>query len=152
MKFFFALQAYEREKNVEKTMKRRSTPVLIVSFTLFLLFVLAAGASAAAMKIAVASASQEKDAAINEQAGRTPFFLFFDDKGNFLEALENPARDQSRRAGPSAALFLADKDVTLVIAGNFGDKMKQVLDEHHIQYVAKTGTADIVVKTVLIKN
>lgn len=133
-------------------MKRRNATALIVSFTLFLLFALAAGASAAAMKIAVAATGQEKDAAINEQAGRTPFFLIFDDKGNFLEALENPARDQSRRAGPSAALFLADKDVTLVIAGDFGDKMIQVLDEHHIQYVSKTGAADNVVKTVLIKN
>ena len=133
-------------------MRKKSALAFIISFTLFLLFALATGASAAAMKIAVAAAGQEKDAAINEQAGRTPFFLFFDDKGNFLEALENPARDQSRRAGPSAALFLADKGVTLVIAGNFGDKMIQVLDEHHIQYVTKTGTADIVVKTVLIKN
>jgi predicted Fe-Mo cluster-binding NifX family protein len=137
---------------MEKSMKKRSAAAIIISFTLFLLFAFTAGDSAAAMKIAVASTGQEKDVAINEQAGRTPFFLIFDDKGNFLEALENPARDQSRRAGPSAALFLADKDVTLVIAGNFGDKMKQVLDEHHIQYVAKTGTADIVVKTVLIKN
>ncbi len=133
-------------------MKKRSSSAIIVSFTLFLLFALAAGASAAAMKIAVASTGQEKDAAINEQAGRTPFFLIFDDKGNFLEALDNPARDQSRRAGPSAALFLADKDVTLVIAGDFGDKMKQVLDEHHIQYVAKTGAASSAVNTVLIKN
>ena len=133
-------------------MKKRNASGMIIGLVLFLLFALAAGASAAAMKIAVASVGQEKDAAINEQAGRTPFFLIFDDKGNFLEALENPARDQSRRAGPSAALFLADKDVTLVIAGNFGDKMIQVLDEHHIQYVAKTGAASMVVKTVLDKN
>ena len=125
---------------------------MIIGFVLFLLFALAAGASAAEMKIAVASAGQEKDAAINQQAGRTPFFLIFDNRGNFLETLENPARDQSRRAGPSAALFLADKDVTLVIAGDFGDKMIQVLDEHHIQYVEKSGTADSVVTTVLIKN
>ncbi|MCD6389908.1 MAG: hypothetical protein J7L69_10895, partial [Desulfobulbaceae bacterium] len=128
-------------------MRKRNASAIFISFVLFLLFALAAGASAAAMKIAVASTGQKKDAAINEQAGRTPFFLIFDDTGNFLEALENPARNQSRRAGPSAALFLADKAVTLVIAGDFGDKMKQVLDEHHIQYVAKTGTASSAVNT-----
>lgn len=135
-------------------MKKRNAPAIIISFVLFLLFAFAfaAGASATAIKIAVASTGQEKDAAINEQAGRTPFFLIFDDKGNLLEALENPARDQFRRAGPNAALFLADKDVTLVIAGDFGDKMTRVLDEHHIQYVKKTGAADSVVTTVLMKN
>lgn len=133
-------------------MKKRNAPAIIICFVLFLLFALAAGASAAAMKIAVASAGQEKNAAINDQAGRAPFFLIFDDKGRFLEALDNPARDQSRRAGPSAALFLAGKEVTLVISEDFGDKMKQVLDEHHIQYVEKNGAASMVVKTVLDKN
>ena len=133
-------------------MQKRNMSIMIGGFILFLLFALASGASAAAMKIAVASAGQEKNAAINEQAGRTPFFLIFDDKGNFLEAMDNPARDHSRRAGPRAAQFLAGKDVTLVIAGDFGDKMKQVLDEHYIQYIEKTGTADNVVKTVLMKN
>ncbi|MEA1991040.1 MAG: NifB/NifX family molybdenum-iron cluster-binding protein [Thermodesulfobacteriota bacterium] len=128
-------------------MKIRSTPTIIVS--LFLLFALATEASADSMKIAVAATGPEKDAAISQQAGRTPFFLFFNDKGNFLEALENPSRDKSRNAGPNAALFLADKGVTLVIAGNIGNKMGQALEEHHIQYVKKTGVAYSAVQTII---
>ena len=128
-------------------MKIRCTPTIIVS--LFLLFALAISASADSMKIAVATTCPEKDAAISQQAGRTPFFLFFDDKGNFLETVENPSRDQSRNAGPNAALFLADKGVTLVIAGNIGNKMKQALEEHHIQYVKKTGAAYNAVQTII---
>lgn len=130
-------------------MKIRSTPTIIVSLFLFLLFALATEASADAMKIAVATTGPEKDAAISQQAGRTPFFLFFDDKGNLLETIENPSRDQSRLAGPSAALFLAEKGVTLVIAGDFGSKMKQALEEHHIQYVKKTGVAYSAVQTII---
>jgi len=121
-------------------MKIRSAQVIIVS--LFLLFVLATRASADEIRIAVAATGQAKDAAISQQAGKAPFFLIFDGRGNLLETIENPARDQSRGAGPSAALLLADKGVTLIIAGNFGRKMKQALKEFHIQYVEKTGIAN----------
>ena len=130
-------------------MKIRSTPTIIVSLVLFIFFGLSINASADSMKIAVAATGPEKEAAISQQAGRTPFFLFFNSKGNFLEAVENPSRDQSRNAGPNAALFLADKGVTLVIAGGFGSKMKQALEEHHIQYVKKTGAAYNAVQTII---
>ena len=122
-------------------MKIRSTPTIVVSLVLFIFFGFAISVSADSMKIAVATTCPEKDSAISQQAGRTPFFLFFNDKGNFLEAIENPSRDRSRNAGPNAALFLADKGVKLVIAGDFGSKMKETLKEHHIQYVKKTGAA-----------
>ena len=130
-------------------MKIRSTPTIIVNLILFIFFGLAISVSADSIKIAVATTCPEKDAAISQQAGRTPFFLFFDDKGNFLEAVENPSRDQSRNAGPNAALFLADKGVTLVIAGDFGSKMKETLEEHHVQYVKKTGAAYNAVQTII---
>ncbi len=130
-------------------MKIRSTPTIIVNLVLFIFFGLAISASADSMKIAVAATGPEKDAAISQQAARTPFFLFFNDKGNFLEAVENPSRDQSRNAGPNAALFLADKGVTLVIAGNIGNKMKQALKEYQIEYTEKAGVAYDVVQTII---
>ena len=122
---------------------------IIVNLVLFILFGLAISASADSVKIAVATTGPEKIAAISQQAGRSLFFLFFDGKGNFLEAAENPSRDRSRNAGPRAALFLADKGVTLVIAGDFGNKMKQVLEEHHIKYIKKTGVANNAVQTII---
>ncbi len=130
-------------------MKIRSTPTIIVSLFLFIFFGLAINASADSMKIAVAATGPEKDAAISQQAARTQFFLFFDGKGNFLEAVENPSRDRSRNAGPNAALFLADKGVTLVIAGNIGNKMGQALRDDQIEYIEKTGVAYDVVQTTI---
>ena len=130
-------------------MKIRSIQIIIVSFLFVLLFSLTGNTSDDAMKIAVASTGQEKNSAISQQAGRAPFFLFFDDRGNFFETVANPANDKSRNAGPRAASFLADKGVTLVIAGDFGTKMKQVLEEHHIKYIEKIGVADNVVQTII---
>ncbi|MEA2084262.1 MAG: NifB/NifX family molybdenum-iron cluster-binding protein [Thermodesulfobacteriota bacterium] len=130
-------------------MKTRSTSTFFISLFLFLLFTLSSGASADAVKIAVASTGQEKDSSINHQAGRTPFFLFFDEQGNFLDSVVNPARDQAHRAGPSAALFLAQKGVTFLIAENFGNKMELVMQEHHIQYAQKSGLADKAVQEMI---
>ena len=130
-------------------MKTRSIQIIIASSLFVLFFFLTGNASDDAMKIAVASTGQEKNSAISQQAGRAPFFLFFDDRGNFFETVANPANDKSRNAGPRAASFLADKGVTLVIAEDFGSKMKQVLEEHHIKYIKKAGVAHNVVQTVI---
>ncbi|MEA2109677.1 MAG: NifB/NifX family molybdenum-iron cluster-binding protein [Pseudomonadota bacterium] len=130
-------------------MNIKSTHIFIIGFTLVLFSVFAPKTEAETMRIAVASSAQAKDATISRQAGRTPYFLFFDGRGNFLESIENPVRDQSRKAGPDAALFLADQGVTLVIAGEFGKKMKQALEEHHIHYIEKTGVVDHVVQTII---
>ncbi len=130
-------------------MKIRSTSTIIVSLFLFLLFAFATEASADSMKIAVAATGPEKDAAISQQTGRAPFFLFFDDKGNLLEAIENPAKDQYGGISRSISLFLADKGVTLVIAGNIGNKMKQALRDYQIEYTEKTGVAYDAVQTII---
>ncbi len=130
-------------------MNIRSAHIFMIGFIFVLFSVFAPKTEAETMKIAVASSGQTKGAAISRQAGKAPFFLLFDDRGTLLESIENPARGQSRRAGPSAALFLADQGVTLVIAGEFGKKMKQALEEHHIHYVKKTGVVDHVVQTII---
>ena len=130
-------------------MKVRSIKIIIASSLFVLLFSLAVNASGGAMKIAVASTGQAKDSTISQQAGRSLFFLFFDDRGKLFETVENPAKDKSRNAGPSAASFLADKGVTIVIAEDFGSKMKQALEEHHIKYIEKTGVANNVVQTII---
>lgn len=130
-------------------MTTRRIQLIIVNLVLFILFGLAISVSADSMKIAVATTGPEKDATISQQAARTPFFLFFDGKGNFLEAIENPSRNQSNNAGASAALFLADKGVTLIIAGNIGYKMEQTLRDYQIEYTEKTGVAYDVVKSII---
>ncbi len=135
---------------MEELMTTRSTQTkTIISFVLFLLFALATGASADALKIAVASTGQEKDALISQQTGRAPFFLFFDDKGNLLEAIENPAKDQYGGISRSISLFLADKGVTLIISGDIGSKMEQALRDYQIEYTEKTGVAYDVVQTII---
>jgi len=127
----------------------RKIQFIIVSSVLLLFFGLAISASADSMKIAVATTGPEKTATISQQAARSPFFLFFDGKGNFLKAVENPSKDLPGGAGQNAASLIAKKGATLIIAGNIGYKMKQALREYQIEYTKKTGVAYDVVQTII---
>ena len=121
----------------------------LASFALFLFFGIAASSFADSMKIAVAATGSEKTAAISEQAGRAPFFLFFDESGHFLEAIKNPAQDMLGGAGRTTASFLAEKGATSIIAGNIGDKMEQALLDFHVEFKEKTGVAHDVVQAII---
>ena len=134
---------------MEEPMITRRIQFIIVNSVLLLFFGLAISASADSMKIAVATTGPEKTAAISQQAARSPFFLFFDGKGNFLEAVENPSKDLPGGAGQSTASLIAKKGATLIIAGNIGHKMKQALREYQIEYTKKTGVAYDVVQTII---
>lgn len=70
-------------------------------------------------EIAVAAKDKIPGASVSEKAGTSPFFLLFDGKGKFMEAIQNPYRDK-REAGEEIAKFLASKGVTVVVAGGFG--------------------------------
>ena len=130
-------------------MTTRRIKFIIVNSVLLLFFGLAISASADSMKIAVATTGPEKTAAISRQAARSPFFLFFDGRGNFLEAIENQSKDLPGGAGQSAASLIAKKGATLIIAGDIGHKMKQALIEYQIEYTKKTGVAYDVVQTII---
>jgi len=127
----------------------RRIQFIIVNSILLFFFGLTISAYADSMKIAVATTGPEKTAAISQQAARSPFFLFFDSSGNFLEAVENPSKDLPGGAGQSAASLIAKKEATLIIAGDIGHKMKQALMDYQIKYTKKTGVAYDVVQTII---
>jgi len=124
----------------------------IFSLTFLLLLFVGSEVFAGPVNLAVASDGQEQDANICEQAARAPYFLFFDGHGVFLESVQNPAKDLKGGAGSSASEFLAERGVKTVIAGSFGDKMRQALQEYHIEYLEKKGITSVVVQEMLKKQ
>ena len=125
----------------------KSTLIALVFFLLFCS--IAQNTEADSTKIAVAAMGQEKDAAISPETGRAPFFLIFDGKGAFLEAIDNPAKDRAGGLRRIVSSLFAQKGVTIIIAGNIGYKMEQTLKEQHIQYIQKTGVAANVVQAFI---
>ena len=99
--------------------------------------------------IAVATLDKTEDSQIGDKAARAPYYLIFDKGGNLLDAISNPFRDATRGAGPKVADFLASKNVSVVVAGDFGHKMKSALDENGIGYHEASGIVKNVVETLI---
>lgn len=129
-----------------KTIQRFYVSSLIVLF-----IILVSGISAQAMKIAVPAIASEKNAHISEETGRAPFFLIFDDKGHFVEAISNPAMSQSGGISRTVVALLVDMDINMVVVSSIGDKMKSALTNKQIDITIKTGMADEAVKAVVQK-
>ena len=103
-------------------------------------------------KIAVAAEGKTVAAKVSGVAGRSPYFLLFDGAGKFLQAVDNPYKSAKGGAGTSVGLFLAQKGITVVVAGDFGEKMIQAMKDKGMQYLEFKGSAEEALKKVLEAN
>jgi len=101
--------------------------------------------------VAVASEGETMEAVVSHLAGRAPYFIIVDSEGKLSEVIENPYKDNQGGAGVSAANFLAEKNVTIVIAGNFGGKMTSALEAHEIDYFEFEGIVEDAIRMILEK-
>jgi len=99
--------------------------------------------------IAVATLDKTEDSQIGDKAARAPYYLIFDKSGNLLEIISNPFRDATRGTGPKVADFLASKNVSVVVANDFGHKMISALDEKGIGYHEASGIVKNVVEDLI---
>ena len=99
-------------------------------------------------KIAVAANDQTPAASISAQAGRAPFFLFFDENGKLIETMANPGKE-ARSSGIEVADFLASKGVTVIVAEGYGGRIVGVMKDKGIRAVAFKGSVEEAVKKVL---
>jgi len=102
-------------------------------------------------RIAVAATGQTPAATVDTQAARSPFFLLFDKKGGYVQAIENPYKAQAG-GGISVVDFLSSKGVTTLVAEGFGPRIVEVMQGKGIRPVIFTGVAEEAVRSVLQKR
>lgn len=103
------------------------------------------------MKIAVATTDDGKNAEISTMGARAPFYLLFNEKGEFLEALSNPFAVGGGGAGFAVAKMLADKEVEMVVASNFGPNMIDALEERNLKHFEASGDAQEIALKIAIQ-
>ncbi len=99
--------------------------------------------------IAVATFEKTESSQISDKAARAPYYLVFDKSGKLLEIISNPFHDAAGGAGPKMADLLAEKNVTVVVAGSFGYKMANALEAKGIKYHEATGIVKKAVEKLL---
>lgn len=99
--------------------------------------------------VAVAAVDRTENSQVSSKAARAPYYLIFDTHGELVEVISNPFHSAARRAGPKVAELLAGKNVTVVVAGGFGHRMKTALDGEGMRSYETTGVVKNVVQELL---
>lgn len=87
------------------------------------------------MKIAITSSGNSPDATLDERFGRCAFFVIYDTDTKATEFIPNPNLDAESGAGPASVQLIADKGVVKIVSGEFGIKIKPILDSLKIQMI-----------------
>ena len=114
--------------------------------------VMAGTAEANSSLIAGASEGKTQPANVSSQAARCAYYMIFDSEGKLMDVIDNPYKDATGGAGSSAANFLGDKGVIVVVAESFGNKMINAMKSKSIKFIEFKGKADAAVKEILKLN
>ncbi len=87
------------------------------------------------MKIAITSQGAELSAPIDSRFGRCAYFAIYDTESGKSEFFENPNLNSEQGAGPASVGFIANHGACKVVSGEFGVKIKGMLDELGIQMI-----------------
>lgn len=87
------------------------------------------------MKVAITSTGQSLESTLDQRFGRCTFFVIYDTETGGVEILPNPNKDAEEGAGPASVQMVASKEVQKIVSGEFGVKIKSLLDSLKIQMV-----------------
>ncbi|MFN2395836.1 MAG: NifB/NifX family molybdenum-iron cluster-binding protein [Bacteroidales bacterium] len=87
------------------------------------------------MKVAITSTGNSPDSTLDPRFGRCAYFVIYDTQSGSTEFIPNPAREAEDGAGPEAVKLVASRDAKKIISGEFGMKIKPLLDSMKIQMI-----------------
>ena len=87
------------------------------------------------MKIAMASTGNTLDSNIDSSFGRCAWFIIYDTENGAMEFIPNPNKAMEEHAGQAAVELISSRNVSKIISGEFGIKIKPLLDSMNIQMI-----------------
>lgn len=87
------------------------------------------------MKVAITSTGDNLDSPMDQRFGRCAWFVIYDDETKGVEILPNPNKEALDGAGPAAVQLVASRKVSKIVSGEFGIKIKSLLDSMKIQMI-----------------
>lgn len=92
------------------------------------------------MKTAIAAQNSSSGALIDKHFGKCSYFHIYDDVSHTTEIIDNPAQGIKGCKGDVIVDELIAKNVKAVIAGDFGTKVQQLLNQNQIQMIIHPDT------------
>ena len=87
------------------------------------------------MKTAITSTGDNSEAKLDNRFGRCNYFVIYDSEAKSVEYIPNPYADAEEGAGSESVKLLASRNVSRIISGEFGLKIKPLLDSLKIQMI-----------------
>ena len=100
------------------------------------------------MRIAMASTGNTLESKIDTSFGRCNYYVIYDKSNGGVEFLPNPNRNMEEGAGQASVTLLASRFVSKIVSGEFGLKIKPVLDSLKIQMIV-VNDRELTVQNVL---
>jgi predicted Fe-Mo cluster-binding NifX family protein len=87
------------------------------------------------MKTAIAARGNTLESHLDSNFGRCAWFIVYDTESKAMEFIPNPHKDLEEGAGSASVELLSSRAVTMIIASEFGMKIKPLLDSKKIQMI-----------------
>jgi len=87
------------------------------------------------MKVAITSTGNSLESKLDQRFGRCSYFVIYDLDTKAIEFIPNPNKDTANGAGPASVQIVASRNVQKIISGEFGMKIKSLLDSLKIQMI-----------------
>jgi predicted Fe-Mo cluster-binding NifX family protein len=87
------------------------------------------------MRLAITSTGNDLQSTLDQRFGRCNVFVIYDTETKGMEFIPNPNHDSQEGAGPASVQLVASRNIQKIISGEFGIKIKSLLDSLKIQMI-----------------
>jgi predicted Fe-Mo cluster-binding NifX family protein len=87
------------------------------------------------MRVAITSQGNSLESKVDQRFGHCKYFVIYDSQTGAIEIIPNPYSEAEELAGAQSVKLLAAKNVKKIISGEFGIKVKPLLDSLYIQMI-----------------
>lgn len=87
------------------------------------------------MKIIITCQGNTIESYLDPRFGRCSFFCVYDTEKDSVNFVKNENKEATEGAGPASVAFVANYNARKIVSGEFGFKIKKMLNELEIQMI-----------------
>ncbi len=104
------------------------------------------------MKIVITSTGDTLDSTIDSRFGRCAFLAIHDTETKSTEFVLNTGKESQESAGPAAVQFVAAHKASKIISGEFGLKIKSLLESLNIEMITNKDSTSKIAEIIKLYN
>lgn len=102
------------------------------------------------MKVAITSTGNSLNSNVDSRFGRCSYFVIYDKETEAIEFIPNQSQKLTEGVGTSAVEFLLSRNISMVVSGEFGSKIKPMFDSRKVTMIVvkEPKTIDEIIKLI----